>query len=194
MSIDDARRWNARYRRRERESFHRPRAWLVQHAHYLPARGLALDTAMGLGGNAGFLLERGLRVVGVDIAAEALQRAKARLPALMAVLADLTRISLPPATFDVILNFYYLQRELWPQYRRALRPGGLLLLETLRHDPRFPRPDVDPAYLLKPGELQRAFVDWEVLAYREDWSGGKQGHLRPTASLVARLPTMPTPE
>jgi SAM-dependent methyltransferase len=35
-----------------------------------------LDIAMGLGGNAAFLLERGLRVVGLDISWVALQRAK----------------------------------------------------------------------------------------------------------------------
>jgi hypothetical protein len=66
MSLDDARRWNARYQMDMRESFERPRPFLVEHAHLLPSSGLALDIAMGLGGNAGFYWLR-LRVIGVDI-------------------------------------------------------------------------------------------------------------------------------
>ena len=57
----------------------------------MPAAGLALDIAMGLGGNAGLLIERGMQVVGVDISSVAVQRAKERLPSLMAVRADLTQ-------------------------------------------------------------------------------------------------------
>ena len=156
---------------------------------YLPPRGLALDAAMGLGGNAGFLIERGLRVIGIDASEVAVQRAKARWPMLLAIVADLTRFQLPEDAFDVVLNFYYLQRDLWPAYRKALRPGGLLIFETLTRDMLIDRPDYNPDYLLAPGELRNAFADWEILVYREGSAEVERESRRAVASLVARKPT-----
>ena len=189
MSNSDAARWNKRFREEVRySSFERPRPFLVENAAYLPKSGLALDIAMGLGGNAGFLMERGLQVVGVDISSVAVQRAKERLPSLMAVQADLAQFYFPPATFDVILNFYYLQRGLWLQYQRALRPGGWLVFETLTQEFLTIQPEIDPEYLLAPGELSRAFPSLETIVYYEGWSSGETGHARPVASLLARAP------
>jgi len=189
MPVEDADRWNARYREDERYAGDiPPRRFLVENADCLPPRGLALDAAMGLGGNARFLLERGLRVLGVDVSWVAARQAKAHLPALMAVVADLTRFHLPDEHFDVILNFYYLQRDLWPHYRRALRPGGVLVIETLTQEMHGLRPDIDPQYLLHPGELNVAINDWLILAYREGWVESGTRHPKAVASLIARRP------
>ena len=189
MPVEDAERWNARYHQDERYAGDPPpRRFLVENAACLPPQGLALDAAMGLGGNAGFLLERGLRVVGVDVSWVAARQAKARLPRLMAVVADLTRFHLPDECFDVILNFYYLQRDLWAQYRRALRPGGILVIETLTQEMHSLRPDIDPLYLLHPGELKAAFGDWQILAEREGWVETGTRHPKAVASLIACRP------
>jgi tellurite methyltransferase len=189
MPVEDAERWNARYRQDERYPGDiPPRRFLVEHADRLPQRGLALDAAMGLGGNADFLLERGLRVVGVDISWVAARQARARLPRLMAVVADLTQFRLPDEHFDVILNFYYLQRDIWAHYRRALRPGGILVIETLMQEMHTIRPDIDPRFLLYPGELQAAFSDWEILAYQEGWVETVTRHPKAVASLIASRP------
>jgi tellurite methyltransferase len=188
MAVEDAQRWDQRYAQDERfRTFTQPRQFLIEQAGWLPERGLALDIAMGLGGNAAFLLERGLRVLGLDISWVALQQAKAKLPALMAVQADLTRFSLPSQVFDVILNFYYLQRSLWPEYRRCLRPGGLLMIETLTQEMVTVQPEIDRAYLLQPGELLQAFNDLEILAYREGAKVSRGGKTSFVASLVARM-------
>jgi len=187
MPIEDASRWDQRYAQDQRfRTFTQPRQFLVEHAGWLPEGGLALDIAMGLGGNAAFLLERGLRVVGLDISWVALQRARQRLPDLMAVQADLTRFSLPSRTFDIILNFYYLERNLWVDYCRWLKPGGILIVETLTQDMLAIQPDIDPAFLLKPGELLLAFRNLEILAYREGRQVSRNGHISAVASLVAR--------
>ncbi len=187
MSHPDAARWNARYQAEPfREKFG-ARPLLTQNATLLPRQGLAFEAAMGMGGNAAFLLERGLRVVGADISDVAVRQARRRLPQLMAVVADLNHFYLPAGTFDVILNFFYLQRELWPVYRRALRPGGLLFFETLTLDMLQVHPEIDQAYLLKPGELRQGFADMEILVYWEGWEGAEDGHRRAVASLVARL-------
>lgn len=169
MPDEDAVRWDARYRLPDYAGTQAPRRFLVENAALLPTRGLALDVAMGMGGSAGFLLERGLRVIGVDISSVAVRAAKARLPALAAVIADLTRFSLPPESLDVILNFYYLDRALWPLFQRALRPGGLLFVETLTTAMLAARPDLPLDFLLETGELRQAFNPFHLLAYREGW-------------------------
>jgi hypothetical protein len=190
MPREDAERWNARYSQESSRysRFVLPRPFLVRCAQHLPRAGAAIDVAMGLGGNAGFLLERGLRVVGVDISSAALRQAKQRLPRLEAVLADLTCFYLPPASFDVILNFYYLQRDLWAQYVSALRAGGVLIFETLTTGMQDRLPEVDPVYLLAPGELRSAFPTLELLEYEEGWTVTDSGHLKAIASLAARKP------
>ncbi|MDD5467478.1 MAG: class I SAM-dependent methyltransferase [Anaerolineales bacterium] len=186
MPVEDAQRWNKRYAEGLLGGFERPRPFLVKAAALLPGHGLALDVAMGLGGNAAFLLARGWQVVGVDISQVAVHRAKAQHPGLWAVVADMTRFHLPEATFDLVLNFYYLQRELFPLFERALKPGGLLIFETLTCDMQAVHPDIDPVYLLERGELRRAFQDWEVLIYREGWQQKESDHPRAVASLAAR--------
>ena len=185
MPLSDARKWNQRYQEEKFKSFERPRPFLVENARYLPTGGLALDMAMGLGGNAGFLIERGLRVIGLDISSVAVSNAKSRYPELMAAVVDLTCVHLPPNTFDVIINFYYLQRDLWPVYSRSLRQGGVLIFESLTLKMLEQSADIDPEYLLAPGELQQGFRDLKVLDYREDWLVDDKGHSKAVASLVA---------
>ncbi len=187
MSISDRQRWNSRYTQEECASFERPRGFLVQSALFLPHHGLALDAAMGLGGNAAFLLARGLRVIGVDISEVALRAARQRLPGLAAVQADLSHFYFPENTFELIVNFYYLERSLWPSYSSALKPGGILVFETLSIEMLSIHPEIDPLYLLKPGELRQAFPDLETISYRQEWIT-ESGHRRPVASLVARRP------
>jgi tellurite methyltransferase len=187
MPIQDAKRWNSRYEENSRYSnFEKPRTFLVNHMELLPTSGLALDVAMGLGGNAELLLKHGLKVIGVDISGVALKRARQRLPALMAVQADLTQFYFPANTFNVIINFFYLQRDLWPSFIQALRPDGWLIFETLTVDFRSLQPSIDPNYLLAPDELRHAFPSLEIVDYQEGWSTSDDGHVRSVASLVAR--------
>jgi tellurite methyltransferase len=189
MSHPDAERWNRRYQEEERyAAFSSPRPFLVQNESFLPAPGLALEAAMGLGGNAGFLLERGWRVIGVDISGEAVRQVKARLPSIWAVQADLAHFPLPPERFDLILNFYFLERSLWPAYTRALRPGGILILETLTEEMQAQQPEIPPEYLLRRGELEHAFPGLETLHLAEGWHPGRSGKLRPTGQIIARKP------
>lgn len=185
MSSADAIKWNERYRS---EAFQSPREFLIEQAAYLPQHGLALDLAMGAGGNAGFLIERGLRVIGVDVSEVGIRRAKQRWPLIEAAVIDLEQYRWPSCAFDVILNFYYCQRDLWPRFRSMLKPGGVLIFETLTLETLQTRPDYNPDYLLAPGELRRGFATWDVLVYREGWIdiGGRWP--RAIASLVARAP------
>ena len=165
-------RWNARYLARP-PSPAGPQPWLVEHQFLLPPTGLALDLAMGLGGSTGWLAERGWRAAGADISEIAVRRAKACWPALLAFVADLEHLRLPAATFDLLLDFYYLDRALWPRFRAALKPGGLLIFETFVHPPGRAGAAINPAYLLQPGELPAAFADWRLLDYRQSERNGE---------------------
>ncbi|MCL4562393.1 MAG: methyltransferase domain-containing protein [Chloroflexi bacterium] len=188
MTLEDAQRWNERYLGDQSPSPSGPRDFLVEHAGLLPASGLALDLAMGLGYNAGFLIDNGLQVIGVDISSIAVQRARKRFPEIQAVVADCNHLIFPRGQFDVILNFYYLERELWPGFRRILKPGGILLVETLTQGMLRDRPDIAPEYLLDEGELLTSFWDWDILAYREGWFTNDRGNEKAIASLAARRP------
>jgi hypothetical protein len=77
---------------------------------------------------------------------------------------------------------------LWADYPRWLKPGGILMIETLTQDMLAIQPDLDPAYLLKPGELSMAFTDLEILVYREGQQVSRGGRTSVVASLVARKP------
>jgi tellurite methyltransferase len=189
MSTSDAQRWDKRYQKDERyATYHAPRSFLVNNAAYLPKSGFALDIATGLGGNAGYLVERGFQVVGVDVSSVAIQRAKMRWPELRAVLADLNYFYFPENRFDLILNFYYLQRDLWSLFKRAIRPGGVLVFETLTVEMLISNPDIELSYLLRPGELREAFSEWNILVYEEGWKAGRSDKHRAVASLIAQKP------
>jgi SAM-dependent methyltransferase len=189
MPSEDALRWNARYEQEEHNGWKsEPRDWLISHLDDLPSSGLALDVAMGLGENARVLLERGWHVVGVDISSRAVVAAKRKLPRLQAVVADLTELRFPSATFDLILNFYYLDRDLLRDYARILKPGGRLLVESLMQGMQQVKPQIQARFLLEPGELERLYADWEILDRREGWFNSANGHSKAISAILARKP------
>lgn len=188
MPAADAARWDARHRLNLDLPAGSPREFLFENAHHLPRSGWALDAAMGRGAAAGFLLAHGLRVIGVDISPVAVTASRNEWPGLCAIRADLTAFELRAASLDVIVSFYYLERTLWPAFRRMLKPGGVLVLETLSAAMQVSRPEVDPAHFLERGELLEAFADWEVLAYREGWTRPPGRSARATAAIAARRP------
>lgn len=189
MAQTDAVRWNKRYQETRGNWSQPARPFLVENAHLLPARGVALDLAMGMGQNSQFLLDRGLDVVGVDISITAALHARERCPRLMAAVADLEHYRFPASAFDVVLNLYFLQREWFAEFSGLLKPGGILVFETLARPMRTVRPDLNPAHLLEPGELRAAFAGWEILVYREGWVESDHGHQKAVASLIARRPS-----
>ncbi len=188
MALQDAARWDEKYQDERYNTFTQPRQFLIDHESYFPRRGLALDVAMGLGGNSAYLVEHGLSVIGVDISSVAVRRAKKRFPQIMVVQADLTHFYLPTARFDVILNFFYLQRDLLPRLVCALRPGGLLLIETMTQSMLEVKPDIPPDCLLAPYELHNMFAHLDIITYHEGWTNSRDHHRRAIASLAARVP------
>ena len=153
----------------------------------LPAKGTALDIAGGVGRNAIWLAARGWRVTLVDVSdaglAIATERAK-DLP-ITFVQQDLT-LGIPPGSFDLILNFFYLERSLYGRIVSALAPGGLLIFKTYtRLHPALSggKGPTHPMHLLAPGELLHEFEGLDVLYYRETVRD------KGVAEVIARKPT-----
>lgn len=156
--------------------YEKPSPFLVRNIGLLPA-GEALDIAMGSGRNAIYLARKGCRVDGIDVssakvAAVTAMACELGLP-VKGIVADLEAgYRIPPATYDVIICFHYLQRSLFPQMQAGLRPGGVLVYETFTvKQPRFGKP-TNPDYLLRTRELLEAFSGLECLRY---WEGIVRG-------------------
>lgn len=161
MPENDATRWNARYRERGLGKWSKPRDLLVSFQELISPGDLVLDMAMGLGANAKFLSERGCRVVGVDISNVAVHFAKQHCGSIMPFIGDSGSINFLSSSFDVILNFYFLDRRLFFLYERVLKPGGVLIFETpseVSVSTDFPE-----EYLLTKNEILQVFPSWDIL-------------------------------
>jgi tellurite methyltransferase len=146
--------------------------WATRLARERPARGRALDLAMGRGRHTLALARAGWQAFGVDITAGAVRHGVSAAAAegfvVLGWCADLTAHPLPRAGFDLIVVTRYLQRDLFPSIREAVVPGGFIVYETFTTAQRAlgtgPR---SPDHLLEPGELQRLFEGFDVRFYEE---------------------------
>ena len=186
---DAANEWDERYRQ-GRTMPDQPAALLVENLSLLPKGGKALDIAMGTGRNALYLASLGFRVTGVDLSAVAVDKCREKAERLglpiEALVADLERSPLPSNEYDLIVNFYYLQRSLTAQIVAALRTGGVLVFESFTIDQlQFGWGPKSPDHLLHPGELQELFAGLETLLYHEGIIQGDRGP-KAVASLMGR--------
>jgi tellurite methyltransferase len=144
-----------------------PASLLVEVAELMPP-GRALDLACGAGRNALYLAGLGWHVTAVDSSAAAIGVLRERAGGLPvdARLGDLERgeFTIAPGSFDLICDFLYLQRDLFPQIREGVRPGGTLAGAILVQDGA---PDQNVAFRLRPGELREEFAGWKILFYSE---------------------------
>ncbi len=169
-----------------------PADWLVEHGPLLGTEGRALDVACGDGRNALYLARLGFEVAAVDVsdvAIDALRAAAAeRELAIEPRVVDLEREPPAAGSYDVVVNFNYLQRDLFEALERALRPGGWLVFETFgrAHVDELER-SMNEAYVLGDNELLHAFPSLRVRHYREGVVV-REGSPRGVASLLAQRP------
>jgi FolB domain-containing protein len=166
-------------------------SWLVEHRALLKT-GRALDLAAGQGRNALYLAQEGFEVEAWDRNEQGLEalaaEGRARGVSIRTRVVDLEREpSIPVDAFDLVVVFYYLQRNLIPSIIQSLRPGGVVVYETFLIDNHLrlnhPR---HREFCLEHNELLLLFSGLRVLAYREgeDDQEGRQ-HPRFIANLVA---------
>ena len=142
--------WNAKHRLAAEALPSEPASIVRELLSLLPA-GPALDIACGTGRHALLVAERGQHVTAIDFSTVALdilevRTRDTRVPVrrskgfgeaersfrgrLELMQADLERTEFPERRYDLILCIQYLQRSLFRQMARALRPDGVLLFET----------------------------------------------------------------
>jgi len=168
MNADRRKHWEERHREGTPGP---PEPSLIEVLPLLPC-GLALDIASGLGRHAIALAEAGHRVICADYSAPAASKlrenAAERRLAIDPVIADIEEtFPFRAASFDVVLNLTFLNRELVPQLIGALRPGGMLLFDTFLIDQAASGHPNNPAFMLRRGELREMLSAMELLRYRE---------------------------
>jgi tellurite methyltransferase len=138
--------------------------------------GSALDVAGGVGRHALWLAEKGWQVTLAEVSEVALAKAEQHAAECGARIRPLTadlstsggRRLIGRDRYDLILVFFYLERNLFPALLKALKPAGLLIYKTYTVDQlRFAGGPRHPLHLLKHNELLRAFHELRVLHYRE---------------------------
>ncbi len=152
--------------------------------------GVALDIAAGRGRNALALAHAGMKVVAVDLSAEARRllaaTARAARLGIWPVVANLDSFHLKDESLDAIVNINFLYRTLFPKFVRALRPGGWLIADTFLVDQAAIGHPRDPRFLLGRGELRALAARLEVAEYREGLVTYPNGERAFRASLAAR--------
>jgi SAM-dependent methyltransferase len=175
MAEADRDKWNDRYRSGAYADRRHPSALLERWIERIPP-GRALDLACGSGRNALFLARRGFEVDAVDISNEALARARdrARGAGLKVnwIEHDLDQPLALGAEYALILVVRFMNLPLIAGLSARLAPGGFLIVEqhlvtTAEVAEAQIAGPADPAFRVKPGELQQLAQSLRVLCYEE---------------------------
>jgi tellurite methyltransferase len=180
--------WNKRYANGKYSSAE-PHKLLISLVENLKA-GKALDLACGAGRHALFLAEKGFQVTAVDNSAVGIEiaerRAEEKNLEIDFRVADLEagEFEIEENAYDLICDFYYLQRELFAAIKAGVKPGGVIVSTIHIYGEGEP----EGRFLLREGELREFFDGFEILHYHEtsatDTDAGE--HHRRTAEIIAR--------
>ena len=160
----DVDRWERKYASRVADSAPAPDDVLLEHVR--DGQGLALDLACGLGANTRYLGSIGYHCIGLDCSFSALRYARRLSPSPQVHFAvvDLDRFPLPQECFDLVVVTRYLNRRLIDSIKAAARPGGLVFYRTFNTRHLHGAPKFNPDFVLRAGELDRWFEDFETIA------------------------------
>uniref|UniRef100_A0A831TZE4 Methyltransferase domain-containing protein n=1 Tax=Geobacter metallireducens TaxID=28232 RepID=A0A831TZE4_GEOME len=185
---DDSRRWDERYRGEEFLLGTEPSRFLAERIEEVkrlcPGRK-ALDIACGEGRNSIFLARQGFSVTGLDISPVGLAKARGWAER-EGLHCDFRLVNLETyriaETYDLIINFNFLLRDLIPQEVAVLTPGGVIIFDTILESPTAPVPHRKD-FLLQPGELARLFAPYPGTIL---FCGEYPDSATPTAKLIYR--------
>lgn len=138
------------------------------------AKGKALCLAAGEGRNAVWLAAQGYDVTAMDASSKGLEKAlalaKERGVSIETEVGDLQHgYEMGEAEYDLITDFYYHDTAMIPAVMRALKPGGMFILQNFSIDqPKTNRfGPKNPDFLVKPNELLRHFAGYRILHYED---------------------------
>jgi 2-polyprenyl-3-methyl-5-hydroxy-6-metoxy-1,4-benzoquinol methylase len=190
MEIDEKSLWDKKYSERSHGSLEPDPFLVAAYEEFLRAAspGLALDVAGGVGRHAIWLAQRGWRVKLMDISAVGVKQAEENAKQTGTASSIATEVrdlnseqDIGREQYDLVVVFFFLQRELFPVLAAAIKPGGHLIYKTYTTEQqRFNGGPSHPMFLLQPNELLHAFPSLRVLHYHETIQE------RGVAELVAR--------
>jgi len=177
--MSELERWETRFRPPAYLFGKAPNAFLKSQSHRLRAGQTALSVADGEGRNGVWLAEQGLDVLAIDFSATALAKARAlaqeRGVQIRTEVADVTKWRWPQDAFDLIVAIFVQvvfpaeRNAFFANLKRALKPGGVLLMQGYRPEQLAYRtggpPEAERMYTR--AILQEAFGDLSELDIRE---------------------------
>jgi tellurite methyltransferase len=177
MTVNEKTIWDKKYSERSHSSLV-PDPFLVSaYEEFLADRpaGSALDLAGGVGRHAIWLAQRGWLVKLLDISEVGIRQAEenaARTGTASSISVKACDLStaqyLGREQYDLVVVFFYLQREVFPALAAAIKPGGFLIYKTYTTEQKhFAGGPSHPMFLLEPNELLHAFSSLRVLRYHE---------------------------
>ena len=109
---------------------------LTKYIEFLPKKRLkVLDLAMSEGRNTVFMAKKGHEVTGIDISSVAIKKANAlareNKVKFKGIVSDLTKYEFKENEFDVILCYYFLNRNLITRMKNGLDQVDTYCLKTL---------------------------------------------------------------
>jgi cyclopropane fatty-acyl-phospholipid synthase-like methyltransferase len=172
-------RWEARFAGPEYHFGTEPNAFLKSKADLLKPGQKALSIADGEGRNGVFLAEQGLDVLAMDFSPTALAKSQAlarrRGVTIRTEQADLDTWRWPAGAIDVVVAIFFqfcappLRTRVFDSIKRALKPGGLLLMEGYTPKQRQYKTggpsEVENLYTRK--LLEQSFADFSSVEIRE---------------------------
>jgi cyclopropane fatty-acyl-phospholipid synthase-like methyltransferase len=172
-------RWEARFAGPEYHFGTEPNAFLKSKADLLKPGQKALSIADGEGRNGVFLAEQGLDVLAMDFSPTALAKSQAlarqRGVTIRTEQADLDTWRWPAGAIDVVVAIFFqfcappLRTRVFDSITRALKPGGLLLMEGYTPKQRQYKTggpsEVENLYTRR--LLEQSFADFSSVEIRE---------------------------
>ena len=200
--MSEFQRWEARFAGPDYLFGTAPNAFLKSKAGLVKPGQKALSIADGEGRNGVFLAEQGLDVLAMDFSPTALAKAQAlarqRGVTIRTEQADLDTWRWPAEAFDVVVAIFFqfcappLRARVFDGIKRALKPGGLLLMEGYTPKQREYKTggpsEVENLYTRK--LLEQSFADFSSVDIREYDSeiheGSGHGGMSALIDLVGR--------
>ena len=183
MATEDKQKWNAKHQKDEMP--HTPLKIVTDYAP-LAHKGKALDIACGNGRHAKWLVKQGFEVDALDISDVAIKKLQ-DIERINAKEVDFDTFELSKDQYDLVVKTYFLHRPLFAQIKEAMRPGGIIILETFMHHPDNEREPSNPAFRLFEGELELYFSDgFEILHHDIFWDKDYMGYKTLKVQLVAK--------
>ena len=165
-SLDSKSTWDKRYNKKNYVYGKLPAKFLAENYNYLKPSSRVLDMGMGEGRNAVFLAQKGHQVTGIDISSVAVKKArllaKEKNVVIKSVVGTLNKYKIKPESFDAIICFYYVDRELNKKMIEWLKPAGIIIYEAYTTEQNKKK-----SYYLKPQELLTMFPDTHILKFQE---------------------------